>query len=299
MAKKSEILKQFFFGLFCVCFCFGGILLLIVLLSLTVKSVEQTEYAVGYDTYNMKFTKIYTQGKYVTKVGEKLIRLPRTLQEYSTELTCLTNDKVLINLEIGMQYQYQRNKLIDTILMKFDGKEKFNRFIENRAVSSILDTCLKYNAEDYYTTRGDIDIAITNELVNVINNNNVGANVEFFQLINIGFPPSFSNAITRKQTVQQEALTATNNRQSILTNAETGLLEARRTALIVLINANNTALININKAYTNAKAQEILWTNRANAYGYASNVLKLNGTSMVNYIKSENVLNSNVLVTGN
>jgi hypothetical protein len=40
---------------------FSSVILMITLLALCVQSVNQTEYAVGYDTYNMEFTKIYTQ----------------------------------------------------------------------------------------------------------------------------------------------------------------------------------------------------------------------------------------------
>lgn len=295
--KKSEFWRSILCYLFLVTVVGGGILLLIILLSLTVQTVEQTEYAIGYDNYTMEFTEIYTQGRYVTRVGEYLIRLPRTLEEYDARLTCLTKDKVLVTLDVAMQYQYDKSQLIETVLKKFDGKDNYNTFITNRATSSILDACLKYNAEEYYTIRGSIDIAMYDELVAVINNDNIGAKVEFFQLVNIEFPQEFSDAIVQKQTVQQEALTATNNRQSILTNAQTALYEAQRTAAITLINANNTALININKAYADAGAQEQLWINRAFAYNYTLSIMGLNGSSIIDYIESDNVKKSSVLVT--
>lgn len=294
---KGEYIRNLCCGTLAFLTIFGGILLLIVLLALTVKDVEQTDYAVGYDNYTMTFTKIYTQGRYVTKVGEYFIVLPRTLQEYKAELTCLTKDKVLVNLDVAMQYQYDRTRLIDTILKQFNGKSKYNTFITNRATSSILDTCLKYEAEEYYTKRGAIDIAMYNELITVINDNNIGANVEFFQLVNIEFPVDFATAITTKQIVQQEALTATNNRQSILTNAETNLKEAERTASITLINANNTANININKANADASAQNELWEKRTYAYNYTAYLLNLNASEMIDYIESDNVKKSTKLVT--
>lgn len=294
--EKSEFCRTVTGITFCG-LIFGGILLMIVLLATTIQTVQQTEYAVGYDNFTMEFTKVYTQGRYTTRVGEYLIKLPRTLQEFDIELTCLTNDKVLVKLEVAMQYQYDPTELIDTILMKFENKNKFNTFVKNRAMSSIMGSCLNYKAEDYYTKRGEIDINMYNELKSVINDNSIGANIEFFQLVNIGFPETFSNVIEKKQTVQQEALTATNDRQSILTNAQTKLKEAERTASITLINANNTALIILNKANADASAQNELWDKRAYAYGYTSNLLNLNGTSMIEYIENENVKKSSVLVT--
>lgn len=41
-----------------------------------------------------------------------------------------------------MQYQYDPTKLIDTVLIKFDNKNRFNTFIKNRATSSIMNTCV-------------------------------------------------------------------------------------------------------------------------------------------------------------
>lgn len=295
--KKSEYLKTIFIIAGIVLVLGGGFMLLIVLLSLTVKNVKQTDYAVGYDNYTMAFTKVYTQGQYVTKVGETLIVLPRTLQEFSTSLLCLTSDKVLVTLDVAMQFQYEKSELINTILKKFNGKKNYNKFIENRATSSIMDTCLQYTAEQYYTERSNIDIQMYNNLVKIVNNKHIGSNIEFFQLVNIEFPQSFSNVVTQKQNVQQDALTATNNRQSILTNAYTVLYEAQRIASITLINANNTATININKAMTNAGAQQELWNKRAYAYSYTANILGLNGSEIIDYIENDNIRNSVKLIT--
>jgi regulator of protease activity HflC (stomatin/prohibitin superfamily) len=294
--NKSQFWKNVSRGS-CGCLVFASVLLMIVLLSVTVKTVEQSDYAVGYDNYTMEFTKVYTQGKYVTKVREYLIKLPRTLQEYGSTITCLTKDKVLVNLEFTMQFQYNRDTLESIILRNFEGKVKYNTFLENRVLSSLMDTCLKYEAEEYYTSRGQIDIDMYGDLTKIINDKNLGSTVEFFQLVNIGFPKDFSDVITKKQTVQQEALTATNDRQSILTNAQTSLYEAERTASITLINANNTALIILNKALADSEAQSELWQQRSFGYGHTQTILELNGTEMIDYIETDNVKKSSVLVS--
>jgi regulator of protease activity HflC (stomatin/prohibitin superfamily) len=209
----------------------------------------------------------------------------------------LSRDKVLLEIDFAMQYQYSPSVLKTVILKQFGSGKQYNKFIYKRALSSIMDTCLKHDAEEYYTSRGLIGIQMYDELVLNINNQSVGTIVEFFQLINIDFPDSFSDVITSKQNIQQQALTSLNDRQSILTNAQTALYEAQRTASITLINANNTAMININKAKTQSDAQIELWNQRTYGYAHAMNILGLNATDMIDYIESENIKKSSILVT--
>lgn len=291
---KSDLFKFWGCGILGV-FTIGSILLMIVLLSLTVKNVEQTEYAVGYDNYTMEFTKIYDQGRYITRVGEYFILMPRTYQEYSSVVSCLTKDKVVIDIDFALQYQYNKESLESIILKEFDGHAKYKKFIQNRVLSSILETCLEYDAEQYYILRGEIDIKIYDELVKNINNQNIGSTISFFQLVNIKFPKKFSTVIVQKQTIQQEALTAYNDRQSILINSQTLLYESERTASIILINANNTASIILNKANIDAHAEYELWNQRAIGYQHTANILKLNSTDIIDYIETENIKKSNKL----
>lgn len=294
---RSEFWKKI--GIFVGGFLtFSGVILMIVLLSLTVnKEVKQDEYAVGYNTFEMEFTEVRSQGKYVTEVGEEFIILKRTLQEFSTDLECLSKDKVLLDLSFALQYQYSEGDLIPIILRQFGENGVYKKFIKNHILSSVSETCLKYNAEDYYTIRSTIDIDMFDSLVVKINDQDIGTTIEFFQLVNIGFPPEFSAKITEKQHVQQTGDTAINDRASILTDANTELLEAEREATISVINANNTASININKANANANSQKALWDQRAFAYENAAMTLGFNGTDMISYIKSINVQEADTLLT--
>lgn len=277
---------------------FGGIITMISLMALYISyPVEQSEYAVGYDTYNMKFTKIYEQGKYPIKVGEEMIIIQRTLQDFNEDLTCITNDKILINLNIGLQYQYHRDDLIQKILKEFSSVKNFDRFLFDKMISSIMNSCLAFEAEKYYTERSAIDKHMYNDLVTDINNSNLGASVSFFQLINIQFPQSISDAIIEKQNVDQEALTSQNDRASKLTEANTKKLEIQRQAEIEIINAYSIANITQNQAVSNSQIQQILWNNRAYTYAHASNIFGLNSTQLIDYIQTDLISKSTTLLS--
>lgn len=295
--KRSE-----FYGY--VCFWIIGILSLsgittmITLLAMYVSyPVAQSEYAVGYDTYNMKFTKIYEQGKYPIRVGEEMIIIERTLQDFNRDLTCMTKDKILIGLSIGLQYQYQRDDLIDKILKEFSSVNNFETFLFDRITSSIINSCLAYDAEEYYTKRSSIDRHMYNRLIIDINNYDLGATIGFFQLINIQYPVQISNAISQKQNIEQEALTITNERASKLTEANTKKLEMERKADIQIINANIASNITLNQAQANFQIQQVLWDNRAYAYSHAKDVLGLNSTELIDYIQSDLISKSDNLLT--
>jgi regulator of protease activity HflC (stomatin/prohibitin superfamily) len=282
---------------------FASIILFIVLLSVTVnQAVAQNEYVVGYNNYTQEFTKIYSQGKYTIDVGELFIPFTRTVQEFNSDIDCLTQDKVEITLTFAIQYQYQEDYLIPIILQKFGNNKNYKNWFQASVYSSIQESSLKFNAIDYYSQRGTVDSTMYNDLVVNINklvldDSNMGTLINFFQLVNIKFPTSFSTIIQQKQNIQQSELTATNNRTSLITNANTQLLEAQRTADIIILNANYSAIININEAEALANVELQKWTNRAIAYSQAKDNLNFNASQMVQYLKSENLRNSNKLFT--
>ena len=293
--------KEFGLKICCMTFgilLFGGIITMISLLALYVNyPVKQTDYAVGYDTYNMRFTQIYDQGKYTIGVGEEMIKIRRTLQDWNRILTCMTKDKILIDLDVGIQYLYLRNALIPDILKQFGDLGTYDNFLSDRITSSIMNSCLKYESEEYYMERSVIDNYIYHNLIADVNDKNIGTSIEFFQLINIKFPADISSAIAQKQNIEQEALTALNDRATLLTEERTKYYEAQRKANILLINANNQANITLNQAQTNSLAQQVLWINRAHAYEHVSNTLGLNSTMLIDYIQTDMISKSSNLIS--
>ena len=283
------------------CLGFGLFLLLVCMLSLyTLQSVAQSEYAVEYNTYTCRFGKILTQGKYTTTVGTELIRFQRILQDLNLgTLTCLTQDKVLVELEINMQIQYEKDALIPIILKQFGADAAFADFLSSLATSSILNTCLEFNTEDYYLKRADIDLTMGSNINQVINISTVGTSLVFFQLINIEFPAPYAALILQKQTSQQLETTLSNNRQSQITNAETALFVANNTANIKIINAKQQAATVLNQAYTTQAVVNAFWLNRANSYAAIMNNFNYNNVSqLVDYINSETMRGSGKLVAG-
>ncbi len=64
------------------------------------------------------------------------------------EMQCLTKDQVLITLDVNMQVQYYRDKLIPMVLEQFSNNTNYKDFLEALAKSAILNTCLLFSSFD-------------------------------------------------------------------------------------------------------------------------------------------------------
>ena len=267
-----------------------GVLLIIIfsLIGVSVnKVVENNEYGVEFNNITMEFGDIKEQGIYSIPPGTSMFRFNRTVQEIEDTVTCFSSDKITITLKIATQFLLQKDGLIDHILKEYDGNDNFKYFLSVNIKNIVIDRCGQYTAENYYVKRADIDRAMFEEVLNGINNNLLGATIELFQLKEVSFPGEFSNIITQKQVVIQNATTIGNQRASLLIAANTTLEQAKKHVLTLLINANNEAEINLKQA--NATNQIILneWEKRGQSFFAIKTSLNLNETGFIDYIESE------------
>jgi len=264
-------------------------LLTIVLISVTVnKRVEQDEFGVIYNQYSRNFGAIREQGVYTVNVGDDFIKFKRTLKDVDIDqINCITKDKIVISLTISAQYQYNQNDLIPIVLQQFDNAVTFELFLDNIVSNIILRQCGLYNAENYYTDRGNIYNNMYDALLFEINNNTFGSTIEFFQLKNIDFPDSFALAITTKQLTIQNKITTLNDRATQLINANTTLMQSQRYADVAIINATTKSNININQADISYNITLNQWIQRANTLNTIKTNLALNNTQLLDYLKSE------------
>lgn len=273
------IIALFIFILFCV-----------LLGITTLRAVSQSNYAVEYNNYTCQFGRVLEQGKYTTDVGVTLIPFQRTLQDLRLgEQTCLTNDQVLIELDVNMQVQYYKDELIPTILKRFESDDNYKGFLGSLAKSTILNTCLLFSSNDFYSKRSVVDVEMTNQLQKTITKPFAGATVEFFQLINIKFPQSYKDLILQKQNTQQKKITLINSRNNDVTLANTRLKVANNTANIKLIKANQQSQSILNSAITQSNVVKSFWMNRGEVYTSVLINLAFNSSQLVSYIKAETV----------
>ncbi len=202
-------------------------------------------------------------------------------------ITCLTSDKIELELQVKLQVRLQRDKLISVILEQFGSKETHQGFLKGLAHSIITSTCLQFRAEDYYLERSTVDGQMFLNLVEEINSKDFGVKVEFFQLNHIQLPGPLVEVLTEKQNIAQQIITAQNDRENKIITATTSLLEAEQEAQVIVIQANNTATIIEDRAIQREEVIATEWNNRAIAYAAVIDALSLDEVGFLKYLESE------------
>lgn len=293
--------KKAFHWILAITTSIGLFVFAVCLLSLyTLQTVNQSEFAVEYNIYTCTFGKVLSQGKYNVAVGTELFKFQRTLQDLNFgEISCLTKDQLIVNLEINMQIQYQAEALIPIILKQHGSDKNFKKFLSGIAKSSVLNSCISFIADDYYIRRGYIDSEMAKNMAVAINPESLGVTVVFFQLTNINFPSEYSSILLQKQTTQQLETTLDNDRLNQITAATTNKFVANSTANIKIINARQSAATIVNQALTGQSAIEAFWQSRAESYAAVMHNFQLTNTSqLIDYINSEIIRTNRKLVTG-
>jgi regulator of protease activity HflC (stomatin/prohibitin superfamily) len=236
----------------------------------------------------MKFEGIKEQGVYTTNVGVDFYSFQRTLKDLSLgTITCLTSDKIELSLKAKVQIRLQKDSLIPFILKKFGSYSKYNQFLTTYVSSEIIDSCLAFTAEQYYLNRSYVDSTMFGNLQQTINTKAFGAKVEFFQLNEITLPSGLSTVITEKQNIEQQSVTAMNDRQNALITATTNLLKAEQESQVTLIEANNTATIINNQAMISQRIIQTEWQNRGEAYSAVVQNFGFGKDDFLDYLRSE------------
>ncbi len=277
---------------------FAGLLLMAVLLGLCVNvKVGQNSYMITYNSFTTDISSVREQGTYTILPGDNKVTLTRTLQTVNNgDITCLSNDRLVLVLTVSVQFQYIKDEIIPIIFYQFSNENNFQTYLVNLVTSSIISTCGLYTAEQYYDNRGAIETSLFNQLVLAVNSSTSVVDIQFLQLKNIAFPDGFANIITQKQLVQQQEVTELNARTSQLINANTTLLTSQQSAEILLINANNQAEIILNQAQATKDVILTFWQQRSLAYQSIMRGMNLNASDFLQYLRSTIIQTSQVPV---
>lgn len=294
MRMKTRLVCQLF-GSFVL---FSGLLLMIVLLSLSVnKEVEQDEYMLTMNKYTGELGNVHEQGRVNLAIGDEMIKFKRTVKTYSSRISCWSVDQLLITADVTVYYQYIKDFLKPIIMIDFYDEDYFNQFFYSKIKGSIISTCGNYTAESFYQDRAAIANRMFLRLVELNQNQNLTeaspVSINQLQLQNLQFPVSFNNILNTKSQTRAQQQTQINARQTLLTNAQTNLIAARQQAAILLIQANQQS----NQFFAQANATKAIiidqFQKRAIAFNEAKNRLNLDDQSLLNYVRGEMIRSNN------
>ena len=127
----------------------------VTLLALGVdRDVKQNEYVVQYYDLSKQFGPILSQGKHNVKVDTEFISFPRTVYDLRMgTVSCLSSDKIEIDLTTKVQVRLIEESLIPIILKKYNNLNDYENWLRNFIESILIETCLDYNVNDFFLSR--------------------------------------------------------------------------------------------------------------------------------------------------
>ena len=232
----------------CGSFCCSIIITGIVLLAVSFRSLEATEFGLKYNSYTKQVDKsqIFEQGTYFVGPSVRFIKFPLQVQAINfANLTVRTLDGM--KLDLGVSLQYKLSKQLDvTLKLLYDwGEGLYENIIEKRAKDSIRETSSKFSVDSYVYSRQDIDTRMQLDLSsNLIE---LGVTLQNFQLTEVDFPDVFSSVIVSTQQLQINVTNAQNDRLRSLQEAQGRLAKAATDAQNYYLNQQAAIISQMSK----------------------------------------------------
>ncbi|XP_022079259.1 uncharacterized protein LOC110973086 [Acanthaster planci] len=226
---------------------------IIVLIVVSLKTLQSDEMAVMYNTISRElYEDVKQEGLHNGPPGFQFITFPsvyRTIQY--PDLRCLNKDGVIISLNIAFQYQIQSRDLRQ-IVLQFRDHENFEKVLKSTGESAIHEACSDYNTTEFQALRQNFQNSVREALS--ARYQYLSTNIDDLQVNNIARPAEYEQAVRSKEAARENIQVAESERPRLLTQAETTLKEAERSAIITLNRANSEARIARTRAEAEAKA---------------------------------------------
>lgn len=271
--------------LFCGLFIF---LLIIILPSMSFKSIEQEEYGVAYDIHQRKLsTQVQGVGLHSGPPGFKFLLFPKTIETVNVNTQCVAEDGLYIQADVSLQYVLRKELIVDS-LQVYNSASDLKSMIAAAAKSSVAHACGEKSITQFQNDRLGVQSSILNEFREKIEPS--GADLNLFssavsvQLRNLEIPVAYSNAVSAKQRAAEEIDLAENQRVQIVTEANTLKLNAVITASEIVNAATSDADIRIEEASYKANATLLEFSSEAAIYTNLITSLNLTSEGFLSYM---------------
>ncbi len=236
----------------CGSFCCALIITGIVLFSISFRSLEATEFGIRYNSFSKQIdeTKIYDEGTYFLGPSIRFIKFPievKAINFGGNPVRVRTSDGMRLSISISLQYKLNKKLDVTLQLLRKYGENNYESVIERVAQDTVRVTASGFTIDQYVYSRQDISTAMTANLT--VQMNNLGVNLENFQLTDVKFPDQLSSVILDTQRLQIDMTNAQNNKVFRVQEANNNLnksfidaqnqLQSARTAIIARMSTFN------------------------------------------------------------
>jgi len=195
-------------------------------------------------------------------------------------ITSRTSDGLTVNLEISMQYHFNRSDIKD-VYEKFG--EDYAPVIELIAIDTVTREATKYPAKEFFSNRAGVS-----ELMKVTMENDLAkqafVTLDLFQLRSVKLPQLYEGEIQATEVAKQEVEKVTAQKENNRVVGQTDVLKSIQTAKRIALEANATA----ETTYINNRAfiQQFTLTQTKQAEGFAGihQILDADENALLDYM---------------
>lgn len=284
-----------------VCGIVVGIALLVTLIvcmALGIHSLEQSELAYTNNQITGSLDGPYEQGLHFFNPADQVIFADRTILTVNLTVACFTWDKMSFIANVTVLYAYDPDKIVEVVIKLFSSEANYVISLNRNMTQSVMWSSAKFNATDYYDIRGVVEKQMQLDLQQNMNSSNSRSAVliNSLQLTNISFPAEFAAIIVERQLIEQQRVTALNNRPSALTNANTTYLKAFQQASIITTNYDNQARIIMANAEAQAQVIQANWMSLAYTLNYTKTINDWNNSQVIDFLNQDSWTNKETVV---
>ena len=250
-----------------------GLVVSIILISLSLQRLSSTTYGVEYDKWAKRLddaTKL--GGLHLGPIAYRFIKFPSTQISETVEDTCVSRDGLRVRFMVTYQYQMPAENLV-AVVEKYKDYKSWGMVVEAAGYSAVQHSCSLFNITNFQTKRNLIQDAMFDNLRIKLEGSNetepsfgVYARAVSLQLKNVDLPVAYKNAVSEKQSAEEDISLAKNERTQLVTIATTELLTAQEEAIKIKDRAMND--VNVTLTEAQLKANEITF-----AFGKETEVL--------------------------
>merc|ERR1712096_354667 len=178
----------------CCCVIFWVIAVLIVsivCIATSLQTIDSTQVGIAYDSYQAILTKdVKEEGLHTKPTFGTFILWPKTHQQLSQVVPCLSSDGVIVTVTVVFQYTPDQKQLyfLTTKYKDFKTYKKILRYVSR---SGIRNACSMFSAQQYQTMRAAVQQSMFSQLKQRLNDGKMHALVVELQVTNINRPVKY------------------------------------------------------------------------------------------------------------
>nr|XP_022321612.1 uncharacterized protein LOC111123514 [Crassostrea virginica]XP_022321614.1 uncharacterized protein LOC111123514 [Crassostrea virginica] len=204
---------------YCVCFSIVAILILIIaLVSSSLKKLASDEIGVKYDTINKDLgSSTEREGLHSGPPGYEFIVFPSVFRSLEFSLKCLNKDGVQIRLDVTYQYKVRAANL-RTVIMNFRDFKGYKKVLTYAGEAALHESCSYFNTSQFQSQRAQFQEFVRTKITQRYDK--LFADITDLQVSNIERPSQYESAIRSKERAREDIQVALNERPRLLTEAK-------------------------------------------------------------------------------